>query len=245
MQTAKRAFSLFELLLAIAISGVLLTGVAHVTFNMLEAWSGQIEDPFFDRHVDGLRRALEECIAETNDSASGATASAAAIAGAGNAASGAEANTGRTTTATATATVRAASAIFSTPPTSVGVSRAPYLRITGAPGFLLADEQPVGYVHGWLNLEEGTGLVLYWQTDSERTASNEDTHRLVLSPWATEARYMAYSESAEEWVDVDPAAPEDIESGAAVFMSLSFSHQGQKREILLPLSDSAPHNLSY
>jgi prepilin-type N-terminal cleavage/methylation domain-containing protein len=228
MPTKKRAFTLVELLLATALTGVLLTGVAAVTFNMLEAWTAQIEAPAFDRHVDGLRRALEECVAETNESTAVLT----------------EREIGGTIPIPAT-TVRAATAIFSTPPTSVGVEHAPYLRITGAPGFLLTDSQPVGYVHAWLAVEGGAGLVLYWQTDDERTAGAEDTHRLVLSPWVTDATYKAYSETGGDWVDVDPTNPEAVESGSAIFMTLKLVRDGQTREILLPLADSAPHNLNY
>jgi prepilin-type N-terminal cleavage/methylation domain-containing protein len=236
------AFTLLEVIIAVALSGILLTGVAMVSFNLLEVWSSQAEDPLFDRHVDGLRRTLEECIAETNDFASGSTPGASTTTGGGNAGGG---NATSRAGSSSTSTVRSPSAVFSAAPSSVGIANAPYLRITGAPQFLPSDTLPLGYVHGWLSVEDGEGLVLYWQTDDERTESREDTHRLILSPWVTEARFDAYDATNNVWTEIDSADPTSIESGSAIFMQLTLNHRGQTREISIVLADAAPHNLNY
>ena len=143
----KSAFTLVEVLIALALTGMLLTGLTMLTFQVMQAWARQAEDPLFDRHVDGLRRALEECVAETADASN---------------ARGAR---------------RAINSVLTQPPGSVNASRAPYLRITGAPPFLTGETQPLGDVRGWLVFEEGSGLVLYWQTDNERQDNQDEIGR--------------------------------------------------------------------
>jgi prepilin-type N-terminal cleavage/methylation domain-containing protein len=239
----KRAFTLLEILIAIALTAILLTGISMVSFNVLEAWASQAEDPLFDRHVDGLQHALEECLTETNDSASGTNIGSATT---GTRPGSTAGNSGASTRRSgSTSTLRTPKAVFSAPPASVGVANAPYLRITGSPQFLPSDNQPLGYVHGWLRVEGEEGLVLYWQTDGERTENRDDTHRLILSPWVTEARFSAYSDNNDTWTEVNPEEPETIESGSSIFMQLTLLHRGQTREISIVLADAAPHNLNY
>ena len=200
---------------AIGFTAVLLSAITFVTFNLLGTWADQAEDPLFDRHVDGLRRALEECIAETNDNASNGSGQ-----------------------------VRTASAIFSAAPGDVGAEYAPYLRITGAPPFLQGDTQPMGYVHAWLRLDN-SGLSLYWQTDTERRETPDSTHRLILSPWASGMIFTAYDKTNNTWQDVDGNDPASIPAGTSIFVQLSFNHRGQTRQFSLPLADASPHNLNY
>jgi prepilin-type N-terminal cleavage/methylation domain-containing protein len=232
---SRPAFTLVEILIAIALTGFLLTGVTMVTVDMLELWATQTEDPLFDRHVDGLRRAMEECVSETNDSAS--TSGGGTTGGATNAAVGAGNNAG--------GIARPPSAVFPEAPASAGAGRAPYLRITGEPHFLLSDSRPLGHVHGWLVVEDGAGLVLYWQTDDERAASADATHRLVLSPWVTQARYLARAQTDGEWQAIDPGEAASAPAETAIWMELTLDRHGRKRTMLLPLSDAVPHNLLY
>ncbi len=209
----KSAFTLVEVLIALALTGMLLTGLTMLTFQIMQAWAQQAEDPLFDRHVDGLRRVLEECVAETVDASDSQGAR------------------------------RAINSVLTQPPGSVNVSRAPYLRITGAPPFIAGETQPLGDVRGWLVFEEGSGLVLYWQTDTERQNNQDATHRLVLSPWVTDMRYAAYENSAKSWSEeTDPNA---LSTGMSVFLQLNLEHRGQTRRIFLSLADTAPHNLNY
>ncbi|MDR2863206.1 MAG: prepilin-type N-terminal cleavage/methylation domain-containing protein [Puniceicoccales bacterium] len=212
---ARHAFTLMEVLIALALTGILMTALSMVSFNVLSVWVRQAEDPLFDRHTDGLRRALEECLAETTEAAD------------------------------SVGTVRTASAVFSVAPGSVGVERAPYLRITGAPPFLISDTQPLGFVHGWLRVEDDAGLVLYWQTDDERRENADATHRLVLSPWVDTMQLFSYDTTNDIWDEADGESPSTVPSGAAVFMQLNLNHRGQTRQIMLPLSENVPHNLNY
>ncbi len=64
----RKAFTLAETLVAVALLGTLLAVLATLAFQLMGYWAAQTEDPLFDRHVDGLRRTLEECIAETTES---------------------------------------------------------------------------------------------------------------------------------------------------------------------------------
>jgi prepilin-type N-terminal cleavage/methylation domain-containing protein len=211
----RSGFTLLEVLIAVALTGILLTAMSFLSFNVLGVWASQAEDPLFDRHVDGLRRALEECVAETADAANSA---------------------GR---------ARAANTVFSVAPTSAGVERAPYLRITSAPPFLVADTLPLGFVHGWLLVEGDAGLVLYWQTDDERRENIDATHRLVLSPWVVDMHALFYDTANDEWADADSEDPSSVTSGASIFLQFTLNHRGQTRQIMLTLSDAAPHNLNY
>lgn len=209
----KSAFSLVEVLIAVALTGMLLTGLSLLTFQVMQAWARQADDPLFDRHVDGLRRVLEACVAETADDSNTRGAR------------------------------RAVNAVLTMPPGTTGASRAPYLRITGAPPFLTGDTYPMGNVRGWLVVEDGSGLVLYWQTDNERRENQDATHRQVLSPWVTSMEYKAYNASAGSWTE--SADADAFSSGTSIFLQLIFDHRGQTRYILLSLSDPAPHNLNY
>jgi hypothetical protein len=214
-ERGRRAFSLVEIIAGITLTAVLLSALTFVTFNLLGVWADQAEDPLFDRHVDGLRRALEECIMETNDSAPSGSGQA-----------------------------RQTTAIFSAAPGDVGSDYAPYLRITGAPPFLSGETQPLGYVHAWLKHGED-GLALHWQTDAERRETTDATHRLILSPWVSSLSFTAYDKTNNAWQDVDGNDPTSVPTGSSVFMQLSFKHRGQTRQFSLPLADGAPHNLNY
>ncbi|MDR1498196.1 MAG: prepilin-type N-terminal cleavage/methylation domain-containing protein [Puniceicoccales bacterium] len=231
----RRAFTLVEVIISIALAGLLLTALSLVSFDIMSVWAAQADDPAFDRHVDGLRRALEECIAETNDAAASAGTAAVATSSGVSGAGGATVSSG---------SARAASSVFGIAPADAGVERATYLRITSAPAFLRADTAPIGFVHGWLCAEDD-GLVLYWQTDDERTDSAEETHRIVLSAWVEQMTFLACSDSSDTWEEVDAANPENIESGSAIFMQLFLRHGGQSRQITLLLTSAAPHNLNY
>jgi prepilin-type N-terminal cleavage/methylation domain-containing protein len=231
----RRAFTLVEVVVSLALAGILLTALSLVSFDILSFWASQADDPAFDRHSAGLRRALEECLAETNDAGAAAGATASANNSGARGTGGASSASGR---------ARAATDVFGIAPADAGVERAPYLRITGAPAFLRADTAPLGFVHGWLRAEDD-GLVLYWQTDDERTFTIDGAHRLVLSPWVTQMTFLAYNDSNGAWEEVDSADPESIESGSAIFMQLSLRHRGQSRQITLALTDIAPHNLNY
>lgn len=229
MKHPRRAFTLVELVIAIGITGFLLSAAFVVSTQILAVWSEQAEDPLFDRHVDGLRRALEECIAETDEAAAGTGASA----------------TGTTAAVSTTGRVRAASSVFTAPPTEANVEFATYLRITSSPPFLAGATWPLGFVHAWLVFEGESGLVLYWQTDDERREAQDSARRLVISPWVTNVTFSAYDAANETWIEFDDPAPEQVPSGAAVFMQINFSHLGQTRQISLSLTDSIPFNLNY
>jgi prepilin-type N-terminal cleavage/methylation domain-containing protein len=230
---SKRAFTLVELVIAIGITGFLLSAVFLVSTQILTVWSEQAEDPLFDRHVDGLRRALEECVVETDEAAAGAGATAATAA------------TGAGAVVSTSGRVRAASSVFTAPPREANVEFATYLRISGSPPFLAGATWPLGFVHAWLVFEVESGLVLYWQTDDERRQAQDSARRLILSPWVENVSFSAYDPANDEWLEFDNPAPEQVPSGAAVFMKIDFSHLGQTRQITLSLTDSIPFNLNY
>jgi len=234
----RSAFTLVELVVAIGLTAILLTGLSIVTANILGFWAEQAEDPLFDRHIDGLRRALEECVAQTVDYDSGAATAAAQTS--------ASTASGSTTAASTVnpGALRTVSRVFTEAPSSTGLTRAPYLFITGAPPFLVGDTLPAGYARAWL-AAENEELVLYWQTTTERTQTPDDTHRFVLSTYLSDMTFTAYNATNDEWQDVDPDDTSSVTSGSAVFMKLEFSHRGQIREFTLPLTEATPHNLNY
>ncbi|MDR3229359.1 MAG: prepilin-type N-terminal cleavage/methylation domain-containing protein [Puniceicoccales bacterium] len=234
----RRAFTLAEVLIAIAITGLMLTALAMVTENVLRIWAAQAEDPLFDRHVDGLRRALEECLAETADAAAGTgtTASTQATLAVSGSRSGNNSATGR---------VRSASAVFTAAPADASVEYAPYLRVTGAPPFLEGTTMPLGFVHAWLLRENDGDLVLYWQTDDDRRETPDSARRLVLSPWCESITFLAYDSTNEVWNEFTEADPEQVPPNAAVFMRIRLNHRGQTREFTLTLTDTLPFNLNY
>ncbi|MDR1818025.1 MAG: hypothetical protein LBR07_07670 [Puniceicoccales bacterium] len=234
---SRGGFTLAEIVIAIALTAALLTGLTMTTVNILGVWTAQAEAPLFDRHVDGLRRMLEECVAETTDSASGTGTSVFATAVGTAAARNA-------TAAGNTGALRTASAVFTQPPSAAGVERAAYLRITGAPPVLICDTAPTGFIHAWL-VAENNELALYWQTDAERTNSSDDAHRLLLSPHLAGVSYLGYNTANNEWLEVEPEDTSNIPTGTALFMRLEFSDKGQTRSFTLVLSEAAPHNLNY
>ncbi|MDR2982645.1 MAG: prepilin-type N-terminal cleavage/methylation domain-containing protein [Puniceicoccales bacterium] len=207
------AFTLVEILIAIAMTALLLTALSMLTFQVMGVWASQAEDPLFDRHVDGLRRALEECVAETADSANSQ----------GN--------------------IRATNTVFRQAPSTVNADSPAYLRITGAPPFLVSDTMPLGNIHAWLAFDPADGLILYWQTDYERSQNQDATHRQVLSPWVESVTYFSYNSNDNAWDESDN--PSSIRTGSSIFMQLNLNHRGQTRKIMLPLTDAAPHNLNY
>lgn len=65
----RRAFTLMEMLIAIALFSVLLATSVAVLFQVSVAWSQQADDPVLDRHTENLDRFLRRIIAEKGASA--------------------------------------------------------------------------------------------------------------------------------------------------------------------------------
>jgi prepilin-type N-terminal cleavage/methylation domain-containing protein len=62
---ASRGFTLIEMLVAIALFGMLFSAIVVVLVQVQTAWVTQIDDPVADRHVDGLDRFVRSAFVES------------------------------------------------------------------------------------------------------------------------------------------------------------------------------------
>ena len=64
LRRSPRAFTLIEMLIAIALFAALLVAATAVLIQVSEAWASQADDPIVDRHAEGLERFLRRVVGE-------------------------------------------------------------------------------------------------------------------------------------------------------------------------------------
>ncbi len=208
----QRAFTLLEVLLAIAVASILMTAASYLVVSYSTIWAHRTDEDAFEEHADGvtdfLQKALDESCARYQPTWKGASDSAKSDKDSSKGDEDSEKETEARAAISAlwknegvsmtkvdsdssTATALVHFRFFTMPP-ALGAALPP-----GTPG-----------VVAWLAFDERQGLFLIWRDDwslQETTlADDKDLLRSsVLSPVATKLEYIYYESDFKEWKTYD------------------------------------------
>lgn len=232
-RTTVKGFTLIEVVMAVALGGMILTAAAGFVFFVAQLNIAAEEEPLFEEHVDSTTRFVEyilSCALPAED----ATESS----GSNN--SDSDSETGESGTNNG----QSSSISWQTIPGESGLD-------TEALSFTLAGDLPIlvdedqAYlpeVECWLVFKEGEGLLLRWRTEEMRSEDVDDLLTSVISPYVTALTYWYYDQEDDSWEESDEVETAD-EGGNRMpeFIALAYEYpdgQEAKRQILLPALDA-------
>jgi prepilin-type N-terminal cleavage/methylation domain-containing protein len=208
------AFTLVEVLLALALLAALLVAINQFVFSITEAWTKNRDQFVFVQHTRAVARHLDEMLQTAANSAlaSNATAGAPAVAEMRQPEGG-------------TADLLA----FDLP---VGD------RLFTWPA------QPLPEVRCAVAWRKDDGLVLYWKSRLESDFATADPRQVVVSPFVTSLAYDYYDESSKLWSTEDTLQKDTTGAYLAPRrLRLHFSRRGQELEEVISLPTASPQGL--
>lgn len=257
---AKAGFSLLELLLAVALAGLLLTAISFQIVSLSNIWLNRADDDFFTEHANGVASFINASF----DRASAPPAQAFS----GQAETPDDEDETETEDGQQTpeqqegiepdrqqeGTDSGSGSQGTEQNVRVGIelSHPPGLAEIKEPliGFRQADPPPLLFernatamptIEAWLYFESGRGLALLWRSPLviEDSFREEDSLRSTLiSPYVTEMLYCYFDDSTETWDEYRDINEIDGEYRLPEFIKLKFVYEEQEvtRLIYVPKS---------
>jgi prepilin-type N-terminal cleavage/methylation domain-containing protein len=242
----RRAFTLLEMLLAIAITGLLIGAASYLLVSLSTIWTLRTDDAAFDEHADGvagfLQKAFDESYGhyqpEWKNSASTTEETASTS-------SDTKTTTSTTKTATDTQTTDASgNTTISNQWDNTGVSltrivnddlvKKPSLhfKFFQFPPALGVTNPPTAMgIEAWLIFDERRGLAIVWKdiwTIQETTVSDDkDLLRTsLISSFVTRMDYIYWNTDRKLWLEYDEPQEESGSYTLPDFIRLSFTDRG-------------------
>ena len=260
------AFTLLEVILAVAIAGALLAGAATLMVSVTNAWLERQDRHFFEDHVDGVTEFLQasfsmagtEIVLGDDEESGGSTSNESGnsnietddsqltvdISGNNNL-EGATSMEGNTESTTGSGLVRVCEdpIDWSKPPGFANYQN-PLLhfKLRDTPPLLVQTENaPIIGVEAFLHFEDNEGLSLLWYTPLQENSEDlEDLRRTALSDLVTRVEYVYWDESFEKWEsETEPKEGEgDDQFILPRFLKLTFEYEGviKERNLTIPVT---------
>ncbi|MFP4540015.1 MAG: prepilin-type N-terminal cleavage/methylation domain-containing protein, partial [Opitutales bacterium] len=203
-------FTLIEMVLTVALLGLLLPLLLGFVFNLSQIWLTGTQDKFFPQHVDGvalfLEQAMERSEAVVGDGAAGE----------------------------ATLPVE-----WARPP-GVNELTDPMLmfRQREAPALFVREGVVLPNIYAYLRFDRDEGLSIVWYSAHDEEVEDErDLFETPVSPFVTGVEYCYYEREDDEWTIVD--SPEETNDDAFLlpqFLKLTFTYEDEVivRNLYLP-----------
>jgi type II secretory pathway pseudopilin PulG len=257
------AFTLLEVLLAVALTGFVLAAASTMLVSVTNIWANRLESNFFEDHVDGVaefvqssftRAGMEIALGDSDTPRTGSEGNAPDSdnqdvipelsiqprinrnAGAGNT------RTGDSSKSSTAALIRMSQDPigWAEPPGFAGY-RDPLInfKLREQPPLLVnTDNAPVTGIDAFLYFDRDEGLSLLWYSLlQEEVESENDLRRTSISPYVTEMRYIYWDERFERWEEeTEPQEGEADEYLLPRFIKLIF----EKDEIIKERTISIP-----
>ena len=225
----KRGFTLVEILMAVAIGGLILVSASGFLFGVFNLSLVAEREPLFEEHVDSTSRFLEYAFATALP---------------------ARENSSRNSENEEETPSRGNNDTNQSAPT-VSWQRIPgesglnpeglSFRLPGDIPIFVAENTYLPEVTCYLVFKDGEGLLLRWRTDEMAAEDDDDVLTSLISPYVTEVTYYYYDREDDTWEESDEA--EQSDEGQTMmpdFIGLAFEHpdgREAKRQILLPATD--------
>ena len=260
------AFTLLEVILAVAIAGALLAGAATLMVSVTNAWLERQDRHFFEDHVDGVTEFLQasfsmagtEIALGDEDESSGLTSNKTGNeiktdgsevtvdisennnSDGGNSMDG---DTTESTTGSGLLRVSEDPIDWSQPP-GFADYQDPLLhfRLNDTPPLLVQTENaPIIGVEAFLHFEDDEGLSLLWYTPLQEDSEDlDDLRRTPISNLITKVEYVYWDERFEKWeTETEPKEGEDDDQFILPrFLKLTFEYEGviKERSLTIPVT---------
>jgi len=227
----RRAFTLLEVILAIAITGFVLAAATSFVVSISRIWVDREDRHFFEDHVDGVTEFLRASFAtagteialNTEDGASPSVSSG----------STSDQNGGLMRASDETVG-------WGNPP-GFAEYQDPVLnfKLTTTPPLLvnLGDAPAIG-IDAFLYFGDGEGLSLLWYSLLQEEAEDtDDLRRTEISPLVTAVTYIYWDDRFEKWEE--ESEPQEGEGNDEFllprFVKLTFEYQGETKERTLTI----------
>ena len=260
------AFTLLEVILAVAIAGALLAGAATLMVSVTNAWLERQDRHFFEDHVDGVTEFLQasfsmagtEIALGDEDESGGSTSSKTEneietdgsevtvdIPGNNNSNDGNSMDDNTTDSTTGSGLVRVSEdPIDWSQPPGFADYQDPLLhfRLNETPPLLVQTENaPIIGVNAFIYFEDDEGLSLLWYTPLQEDSEDlDDLRRTPLSDLVTKVEYVYWDERFEKWeTETEPKESEgDDQFILPRFLKLTFEYEGliKERSLTLPVT---------
>ena len=260
------AFTLLEVILAVAITGALLAGAATLMLSVTNAWLERQDRHFFEDHVDGVTEFLQASFSmagteialcdedESDGSTSNETGNEIKTDGSevtvgisgNNNSDGSNSMDGDTTESTS------GSGLVRVSEDPIGWSQPPgfayyqdpliHFGLGNTPPLLVQTENaPIIGVKAFLHFEDDEGLSLLWYTPlQEESEDLDDLRRTPISNLITKMEYVYWDERFEKWeTETEPKEGEDDNQFILPrFLKLTFEYEGviEERSLTIPVT---------
>jgi hypothetical protein len=256
------AFTLLEVILAVAIAGALLAGAATLMVSVTNAWLERQDRHFFEDHVDGVTEFLQasfsiagtEIALGDEDGSGGSTISETGneieadgsqvtvdISGNNNLESG-NSMEGNTESTASSGLIRVSEdPIDWSQPPGFADYQEPLLhfKLRDTPPLLVQTENaPIIGVEAFLHFEDDEGLSLLWYTPLQEDSEDlDDLRRTPLSDLVIKVEYVYWDERFEKWEsETEPKEGEgDDQFILPRFLKLTFEYEAVTKERTLTI----------
>ncbi|MEM8867274.1 MAG: prepilin-type N-terminal cleavage/methylation domain-containing protein [Verrucomicrobiota bacterium] len=259
----RAGFTLIEIILAIAVAGLVLAAAASFLVSISNIWVTRKERNFFEDHVDGVTEFLrasfdqsgieiglgsdnqssgdneDEEAAEETEQADATPTVTVSPDGAS------QTNTGNNSESSSGSGLlrRSEDPISWAKPAGYPDYEDPLLNLKLSqipPLFVNPDDAPVAGVDVYLHFEEDEGLSLLWYSIlQEESEDIDDLRRTELSPLVTSLRYLYWDERFEQWEEeTEPKEGDgDDQHLLPQYLKLTFEHEGiiKERTLAIPV----------
>jgi len=236
-RASSRGFSLIEMLLAVALGGMLLSMVAFQVVSLSSIWMNQNDDDYFLEHANGVAEFLslglgkaEGLLQEDETAGSGRNASARTDSG--------QEGSRNTREASGEEKQRVNAMEWARPPGYSELDE-PLLsfRLNEAPPLLQEYDIPFPWLIAYLHFAEGKGVSLLWHSELLEVEDMDEVNHTVLSPFADQMEYCYFDDENETWeITSEPMKDENGQYPLPNFLRLRFTYQDMthERTVFLP-----------
>jgi prepilin-type N-terminal cleavage/methylation domain-containing protein len=257
----RAGFTLIEIVLAIALSTLVLLAAAVFVFSAFNLLTQTENDPGLEHHKLGVVGYLQYAFFQAtpasntttggnatsgNTTGNGYAGGQSGTGGGGNSSAGGP-TTSFASSATPTITISSNQTnrvTWSYPPGVAAIDN-PYIsfRVDDDDPLLVWDSGPRPPATAWLYFKEGEGLSLVWQTDQQKLLDPNALQRTVLSPLVTKMEFVFYDPTTSQWSTADiPPTDSSGNTLLPTYIRLTFKING-KEEVMDVNLPAAQNNL--
>lgn len=193
----RRGFSLLEVLVATALTGLVLVGLYTLMFSMTELWGSTHPQRQFEQHMENLTHYLSQALRSSALPPFGTTTSISpytwTIPNSGGGSTGGAAGN----SPLLTFTLPTGSRLLPWPPEPTGGSN-----VAGA-GSTTLDGRALPDVQCSLQVRQGEGLILLWHSQYETTFTTDPPRETLISPLVTDMYFDYYDSTNQQWTSQD------------------------------------------
>jgi prepilin-type N-terminal cleavage/methylation domain-containing protein len=244
---ARRAFTLLEVLLAIAVAGILIAASSYMIVSLSTIWTLRTDDDSFEEHADGvaafLQKAFDEASSRYQPTWKNQSTTSKSESDSSSSSSDSSSST-ETTAAEKLSDTESSGSAGLWKNAGVTMARIDDTSMTEVPSIhfyffqfppALGETTPptsIG-VEAWLKFDERKGLAMVWKDiwsiQDGVVSSDKDLLRTsVISTFVTKITYIYRDEDVKRWEQYD-APHEDSDTYAVpTFIRLTFTMNGQE-----------------